>query len=667
LVENPKNPHCVNPGFLDLNADDSYLCGMFIKAVQKHKAGTNENPMYCRLCESYRDSLGKTRQRMIIALGYMEDLRRRSDRQELYRCLNDMVLRNQHPTCDNLYIIELANHYYQKTVESNRLTPVRETEVSSQKEAERRKQEEVTVKLSTLTNVSPGETGAEHVAQTCLERLKIDRFLATKDWSANEIMTAKLQIAARSIYPCSEYRTVRILRENSALCEMLGLKAEEITKDKLYRCACRLYKLHHELENWLSNQVRNLLSQENKILLFDLSNTCFEGRMKNSSIAKFGRSKEKRTDCKQAVLAAAVNTQGLLVRTRIYEGNRADCTAMQEVLKSIEHKGLPPESEKKIIVMDADISTKENLKYLKKNNYHYITVARSSNVRYEDTGCEARELHDNKGQIIRLKGVKAVSGDDTLLPVESRAKAFKEESMYERSCDLFEDGLNAITAGIHKKGGTKKRDRVNERTGRLKQRFSSVWSHYDISIEYDRKETVTSIEWKKKPGKQEEAESRHGTYILQTDPDETDEKTVRDFYNVIRTVEETFRIFKTDLDIRPIYHKTDDGTKAHLHPAILACWIVSCSRYQLKKAGISHEWTETVRILSTHKTVSTGMQQTSDDWIEIRQCTLPEASAAAIYTALHIKEEPCRRRKFVWHPEKPPEKTPADSLAINSG
>jgi hypothetical protein len=95
--------------------------------------------------------------------------------------------------------------------------------------------------------------------------------------------------------------------------------------------------------------------------------------------------------------------------------------------------------------------------------------------------------------------------------------------------------------------------------------------------------------------------------------------------------------------------------------------LVSCSRYQLKKAGINHEWTETVRILSTHKTVSTGMQQTSDDRIEIRQCTLPEASAAAIYTALHIKEEPCRRRKFVWYPEKPPEKTPTDSLAINSG
>jgi hypothetical protein len=92
---------------------------------------------------------------------------------------------------------------------------------------------------------------------------------------------------------------------------MLGLNPAEITKDKLYRCACRLYDLHHELENWLSNRVRTLFGRENKILLFDLSNTYFEGRMQNSSLAKYGRSKEKRTDCKQVVLAAIVNTNGL--------------------------------------------------------------------------------------------------------------------------------------------------------------------------------------------------------------------------------------------------------------------------------------------------------------------------------------------------------------------
>ena len=661
-----KNHHCVDPGFLEIRNRDVYLYGMFIKAVQKRKAGTNENPLYFRLCESYRDSLGKTRQRMIIALGYMEELPRWSDKQELCRCLNDMVLHNQRPLCDNPYIIELANHYYQKMVDSNKIVPARETEKSNQEEAERRKDEEVVVKLSTLTNVSPREVGAEHVALSCLIRLQIDKFLATKGWSPTDIKLAQLHIASRCIYPYSEHKTVSVLRENSALCELLGLNPSEITKDKLYRCACRLYKLHHQLENWLSSRVRTLFSQENKILLFDLTNTYFEGRMQHSQIAKYGRSKEKRTDCKQVVLGAVVGTNGLLVRTQIYEGNKADCTTMQEVLSSIEHKGLPP-SEKKIIVMDAGISTKENLDYLKENNYHYITVARSSCVCYEDIGCGVKEVCDNKGQVIRLKRVKAICGNDTLLLVESRAKAFKEESMYERSCTLFEEGLEAIIAGIQKKGGTKKRDKVNERIGRLKQRFSTVWSHYDISLQYDKKETVTAVRWKKKANKQAEADSKHGTYILQTSLDENNEENIWEFYNVIRTVEETFRILKTDLDIRPVYHKTDDGIKAHLHLAILAYWVVSCTRYQLKKKGINHQWREIVRILSTHKIISNRMQQTNNDWIEIRQCTLPDQTVTAIYAALCIKEEPCRRRKFVWHPEKPPEKMTAETQEISSG
>jgi hypothetical protein len=132
----------VDPGFLDIGNENEYLCGMFIRAVQKHKAGTNEKPMYFRMYESYRDSPGNPRQRT-----------RRADTQELCRCLNDMLLPDQRLMCDNPYIIELAGHYYQKTVDSNRTAPVSETETASRKDAEYRKQEEIAVKLSTLTNV----------------------------------------------------------------------------------------------------------------------------------------------------------------------------------------------------------------------------------------------------------------------------------------------------------------------------------------------------------------------------------------------------------------------------------------------------------------------------------------------------------------------------------
>lgn len=585
-----------------------------------------------------------------MALGYMEELPRWEDKQELCRLLNDMVLRGQHPMCDNALIVRLAHHYYQKLVDSGKITSILATE----KDFARRRHEEITIKLSTLTNVDPREVGAEHVAVSCLNRLQLDRFLTSKNWSAEDIKLAKVQIAARSIYPFSEYKTARVLQDNSGLCELVGIDAHKITKDKLYTCAKRLYELHHELENWLSNRVRTLFGVENKVLLFDLTNTYFEGRMQNSSLAKHGRSKEKRSDCKQVVLAAVVNTQGLLVRTQIFEGNTGDCTTLQSIIQSLESSALP-QSKKKVIVMDAGISTKENLSYLKEHGYNYITVARSSQIPYEELSDEYKTVYDNKGQSIKLKLVKSHKTEDTLLLVESKGKALKEESMYERSCALFEEGLKAICAGITKKGGTKKRDKVNERIGRIKQRCTGVWADYEIRVSCDKKDIVTAVEWCKKPQKQEIAANKHGKYLLQTNLDETNEENIWEFYNVIRTVEETFRVLKTDLDIRPVFHKTDDGSKAHLHLAVLAYWIVSCSRYQLKKAGIKNEWSELVRILSTHKVVSTRMEQSDGQWIEIRQCTSPTDEVEKIYQTLKLNKEPYRRQKFVWHPRGVPE------------
>jgi transposase len=178
---------------------------------------------------------------------------------------------------------------------------------------------------------------------------------------------------------------------------------------------------------------------------------------------------------------------------------------------------------------------------------------------------------------------------------------------------------------------------------------------------------VTAIEWKKNAKRQESADSKHGRYLLQTDLDETDEESIWEFYNVIRTVEETFRILKTDLDIRPIYHKSDDGTKAHLHLAILDYWVVSCSRYQLKQVGIRNDWSEILRILSTHKIVSTRMEQTNGEWIEIRQCTQPSNDVTEIYEALKLNHEPYRRRKFVWRPKPPDKNREIENQKINSG
>ncbi|NBQ07533.1 MAG: hypothetical protein EBU20_13000 [Betaproteobacteria bacterium] len=128
-----------------------------------------------------------------------------------------------------------------------------------------------------------------------------------------------------------------------------------------------------------------------------------------------------------------------------------------------------------------------------------------------------------------------------------------------------------------------------------------------------------------------------------------EEQTLWKIYNTIREIESSFRTLKTDLDLRPIYHKSDKATLAHLHLGLLAYWIVNTIRYQLKQKGIKSSWSEIVRIANTQKNVLTTAQNQTDEIIIIKRCSEPTESLKAIYNALKYKINPFTKRKSVGH------------------
>jgi transposase len=191
-----------------------------------------------------------------------------------------------------------------------------------------------------------------------MKRLKLRDLLYSKGWSREKTDLAVMQIAARAVYPYSENKTVSCLRENSALCEFFDIDPKLITKDHLYKSSLNLYSLHESIEDDLHQRVCNMFGLEDTVYLFDLTNSYMEST-RLTGLRRFGRSKEKRSDCPIVVLGAVVNTDGFLVRSMIFSGNTADCTTMQDIMKSLN----PPSSEgkKKVVVMDAGISTAPNL------------------------------------------------------------------------------------------------------------------------------------------------------------------------------------------------------------------------------------------------------------------------------------------------------------------
>jgi len=128
-----------------------------------------------------------------------------------------------------------------------------------------------------------------------------------------------------------------------------------------------------------------------------------------------------------------------------------------------------------------------------------------------------------------------------------------------------------------------------------------------------------------------------------------DEVMIWNIYNTIREIESSFRTLKNDLDLRPVYHKSDAGTLAHLHLGLLAYWIVNTVRCKLKAHGINSNWQEIVRIGNTQKIITTHGTNRAGVVIGVRKCSEPNEQLRNIQSILLIKAKPFTKKKSVVH------------------
>ena len=607
---------------------------MFIKPLVKYNKTTKKRYNIYQLCESFRLD-GRVRHRCIIGFGKLEGLKEKQIKL-LGRRVEELLANQSNclPFAEADPVVEeLARYYFNEIKKKGRYDTGKE-------EADWQ-----TVNLSGLKNKDAREIGAEWLCKQAFDQLGIESFLQGKSWDKEQISLAMTHIISRAVHPASELKTVSFIRENSAITEITGYDRYKITKDKLYKISHRLYAVKDALESYLSKRTNELFDLEDRIILYDLTNTYFEGQMQGSKIAKFGNSKEKRKDARLVVLAVVINREGFLKYSNIFEGNMADCKTLEKMIKTLSCR-TSFVNRKPIVVLDAGIATDDNIKMLKSKGYDYLCVSRSNlKAYYADIESTPVQIKDKKDQPIELLKVKVNGNDDNYLWVKSQAKRLKEQSMNGLLAQRFEEGVQIINEGINKKGGTKKLNKVHERLGRLKQKYPSVHKYYDISVRDNGENIAIGVSCTHKKG--EDPDKNAGIYFLRTSLDEKKETNIWTIYNIIREIEYTFRVLKTDLDLRPIYHKSDGAAMAHLHLGLLAYWLVATIRYQLKQKGYKHDWKEIVRTMNTQKCVTTTMDDINGGKISIRQCTEPTQQTNIIYRLMNYKSIPFYRKKSV--------------------
>lgn len=620
-----------------------------LNIMHKNNPKTQKEEWYYRIKESYRDLTGRPRNRVILNVGFITEAHSPEDIRDIGKCL---TYRYTHQDQKDLFespysrynefVQKKTEEYWTEMVKNGSIDAVKKDLKASQEKAKR------LVDVDTVKHTDAREIGAEWICLQAIRVLKIDKILEKQGWSEVKINTALAHLITRTVYSPSELKSMRIMDENSAVCELAsGNQDWRPGYKSIYNVAPSLYGLKEELESHLCRKTDDLFNITNRIAIFDLTNFYFEGRKEGSQKAQFGRSKEKRTDCKLLVLALCINKEGFIRYSSILAGNTADPNSLPDMVDTLHAKTrVPNDSKEKVLVyLDAGIATEDNLQKIKEKGYNYLCVSRRRLADYEIApDAKTVIVHDSKKQPIKLTQVKHEEDGDYYLEINSPAKQLKEESMNRNFRKRFEENLEKIKKSLETKHGTKNYTKVIERVGRAIQKYPSIARYYVIDyIPDDEKnpKNMAVIDWR--IAIPENIDKDSGIYFLRTNVATFDEKTTWDYYNLTREIECTNRQLKMDLNLRPIHHQKDDKSDAHLFFGLLAYWVVNTIRYRLKQSGIMHYWTEIVRIMSIQKAITTEAKNALGEIVYLRQCSEPTKTVAGIYERLKYKKMPFRK------------------------
>ena len=626
---------------------------MYFVSDRRINPATGEMDHYYRIKESFRDAEGRVRTRLMLAAGFLPELST-DEICDIRRGLSYLLEQSgELPGQRHLFdlnpmkemsekVCRYVHSFWKEMKQKGTIDAARESYEESVRKARR------LVDVKTIEHTDAREVGAENVCLQAIRELQIDKFLQRQGWTERKIQSTLSSLIIRTVYASSEWKSLRLMEENSAAMELLTGNFEDCpTQREVYAAAPELYALKEDLERHLCRRTDSLFNLTNRIMLFDLTNFYFEGSKRQSAKAKFGRSKEKRSDCKLLVLALAINTEGFIRYSSILEGNTSDPQSLPDMVERIIARNpvsRNPE-EKVLVVVDAGIATESNLQLLKDSGYNYLCVSRTKLKDYtlKDEGRKVTVL-DSRRRPITLAEVSHEPEGDYYLQVNSPAKSMTESSMNRQWRERFEAELLKAQRALSTKGGVKTYEKVVERIGRAMGKYPSVSKYYQM--EYIRSEEnpnhMGDIRWKITLSEDTQEQS-FGTYFLRTNVPTLDEKSTWEYYNLIREIETSNRQLKTDLNLRPIYHQKDDSADAHLFFGLLAYWIVNTIRYKLKLQGITHYWTELKRILSTQKAITTEGTNVMGEHVTLRMCSEPTDKAAEIYRLLHYTSIPFRR------------------------
>ena len=361
-------------------------------------------------------------------------------------------------------------------------------------------------------------------------------------------------IIGRIVYQGSKLALSKISMV-SCLWEICGVNEDEIDVDMhCYNAMDELISRQHLIQKKLA--AKHL--SDGSVILYDITSSYLEGEYEDSELSKYGYNRDKKRGKKQIVIALICTKEGCPIAVEVFAGNTTDCTTVQNKIDEIKNTyGIS----NFVFVGDRGMLTQKNIDEI--NGLDSITALTHSAMKElcEEKNVQLSMFDENTTIEVVLPEEPGVRYALRKNPLRAAKDAKTRLSLLEKT----ENRLAEIAVPKKKTDDKTLISRAAKVFYKYKTEKYFTWNIEDCKIIYSRKTDVISSE-----------EKYDGLYVIRSNvSNETMTiSEVVEAYKSLINVEQAFREIKTvQLEIRPIYHRTDERIKAHVFICMLAYYL----------------------------------------------------------------------------------------------
>ena len=492
------------------------------------------------------------------------------------------------------------------------------------------------VNLKSVSAERLRDFGDVFLALAVWKRLRLDEAFAGLPLAGREEIgwdvMACILAAARFCEPDSELALAERWYGRTALDDLLGVPPEKINDDRLYRALDRILPHREEICRALQARYAEWFGATFDFLFYDVTSTYFEGLAEGNAQVQRGYSRDHRPDCGQVCIGLVVTAEGLPVAYEVFNGNRPDVTTLDDIMELMETKY---GKARRVWVFDRGIASEENLSELREHGAQYLVGTPRGWLRKferELTDCGWTEVQAG----LEVKTVPHPGGGtDTFVLCRSRDRAEKERAMLGRQLDRLEEKLRGLQQSI-RNGRLRTAGVAERRIGRWLGRFPAAAGMMQAEV-VCRSGIPADLTITRREACREWAELSHGAYLLRTNITEKDPAKLWRTYMNLNQAEQAFRISKSDLGLRPVWHQREDRVQAHVFICFLALAMWRSLELWMKAAGLGTCARQVLAEVKTIRSLDVVLPVKDRPPVRLRLVSRPEPYVLELLHRLGLK------------------------------